>query len=328
MLKIAIIGSGVMGGIHGKIAQESGKADVLYVVDQDIERAESLAVKLEAKPIGQVKELSDKEIDLAFICVPNNYHAAVSIEVLELGINVFCEKPLATSYTDAKRMVETAQRCKKRLFVGHNRRFAPVYEAAKREVSAAQFKPQNINMIQNDGDMGGEGSLWAANFETIGGFLYDTTVHFLDMAEYLMGPIASVSAVSKQACYPVQDDFVIQMQFESGGIGVISSCGHASWIYPFERIQVVGDHQSVITEELDSFRYAPGLSKTIKGEDYSKLPFEQKWGYVDMHHHMYQALYEETAARNDATVGLRAVALVSACQKSAESNGMQHSIEC
>ena len=321
MLKMAVIGSGAMGKIHAGIINKSGQAKVEYIFDTVKEKAEELATEMDAQPIIDMDELCKKEIDLAFVCVPNKLHAMVAIKLLDAGISVFSEKPMATTIADATAMVEAAKKSGSRLFVGHNRRFAPVYLTAKDSVKEKDYMPHNINIIQNDGDMGGEGSLWAADFKNLGGFLYDTTIHFLDMAEYLMGEIESVSALGKSACYSVEDDFVIQLKFKSGGLGAITSCGHASWIFPFERVQVVGDHKSVITEELDSYRYCPGLSKTIEAFDYSKLAFEEKWGYCDMHTHMYDALEQNKPALNDGEVGLRAVKLVEACHESMANGG-------
>lgn len=322
MLRMAVIGSGAMGKIHAGIINATGRAKVEYVFDTVEESAKVLADEVGAESITDMEELCKKEIDLAFVCVPNKLHAKVAIEILNAGIAVFSEKPMATGIKDAEAMVEAAKQSGVRLFVGHNRRFAPVYLEAKNSVKAEDYMPHNINIIQNDGDMGGEGSIWAADFKNLGGFLYDTTIHFLDMAEYLMGEIETVSALGKSACYDVEDDFVIQLKFKDGGLGAITTCGHASWIFPFERVQVVGDHKSVITEELDSYRYCPGLSKTIKAYDYSKLEFEKKWGYYDMHLHMYDALEHKMPALNDGEIGLRAVKLVEACHESMEKGGV------
>ncbi len=122
-LSIAIVGAGVMGGIHGKIAATSG-AKIDYVVDFDAEKANKIAAIYGAKAVKSVAELAGKKVDLAFVCVPNNFHAKVSIELLNLKINVFCEKPLATKLADAQKMLAAAKANNKRLFVGHNRRFA------------------------------------------------------------------------------------------------------------------------------------------------------------------------------------------------------------
>lgn len=320
-LRGGIIGTGTMGGIHAKLAAESGKVEIVAVFDTVFSRAESFAAKYNAKPFGELEAMLDYGVDIVYIAVPNNFHAPLTIACLDHGVHVFCEKPLATSLEDIAKIKEAVKRSGKRLFVGHNRRFAPIYLAAKQTVSESDYKPTSINIIQNDGDMGG--SVWAADFINIGGFLYDTTVHFLDMAEYLMGEISEVRALGMSACYEgIDDDFVIQIRFKDGGHGAITTNGHASWIFPFERVQVVGDHRSVITEELDVYRYCPGLFKTIQCEDYSKLPFEEKWGYKPMHAHMYQCLESGEPALNDGTAaGARAVALVEACYRSAAQGG-------
>lgn len=320
-LRGGVIGTGTMGGIHAKLATESGKVEIVAIFDTVFERAETFAAQYNAKPFGALDDMLDYGVDIVYIAVPNNFHAPLTIHCLERGVNVFCEKPLATNLTDIAKLKEAVKSSGKRLFVGHNRRFAPVYLAAKQEIAQSDYKPTSVNIIQNDGDMGG--SVWAADFINIGGFLYDTTVHFLDMAEYLVGEISEVRALGMSACYAdIDDDFVIQFRYKNGGHGAITSNGHASWIYPFERVQVVGDHRSVITEELDSFRYCPGLSKTIKAEEYTKLPFEVKWGYQPMHTHMYECLEQGVPALNDGiTAGARSVALVEACYRSAANNG-------
>ena len=321
MISAVIIGSGAMGKIHGEILRANPRTEIKYVIDKDKEKAKELANYLGAGILEDIKQINSEEIDIAFVCVPNDLHAQVSIEALNQGIHVFCEKPMATTVCDAERMIEAANKVGRRLFVGHNRRFAPVYMKTKETVSRSEYLPHSMNIIQNDGDMGGEGSLWAANFEHLGGFLFDTTIHFLDMAEYLMGEIKDISAFSKSACYPVDDDSVVKFRCEGDRIGVISSCGHASWIFPFERVQIVGDHKSVITEELDLYRFAPGLSETILCEDYSKLPFNEKWGYVKMHDHILDSIITNTEALNESHVGLRAVKLVEACYESIRNNG-------
>ncbi|MDR1766522.1 MAG: Gfo/Idh/MocA family oxidoreductase [Lachnospiraceae bacterium] len=320
-LRVVIVGAGVMGGIHAKIAAGQDGAKICYVVDASKERAGKLAADYGALALTDISGIPDGAADFAYVCLPNDLHADAAVAALEKGLHTFCEKPMATGVADATRMGKAARRMGRRLFVGHNRRFAPVYLAAKEAVDGEGFAPHSINMIQNDGDMGGEGSLWAADFVHLGGFLYDTTIHFLDMAEFLVGGIREVRALSQSACYPVEDDFAIQLRFEGGAIGAITSCGHASWVFPFERVQVVGDHRSVITEELDSFRHCPGLSQAIVGRDYSKMPFETKWGYAPMHEAMMGALETGRPSPNDWEVGLRAVELVAACLESAARGG-------
>jgi myo-inositol 2-dehydrogenase/D-chiro-inositol 1-dehydrogenase len=154
-----------------------------------------------------------------------------------------------------------------------------------------------------------------------GGFMYDTTVHFLDMARYLLGEIVELRALGKAFFYPIPDDFVVQLRFAGGAFGAITTCGHASWISPFERVQVVGDHASVITEELDSLRYSASLGAVIEGKDFSKLAHNDKWGYAAMHGHVFDVLKNNTPCLNGFAEGQRVVELIEACHRSAAHDG-------
>jgi myo-inositol 2-dehydrogenase/D-chiro-inositol 1-dehydrogenase len=317
-MRIGIIGGGNMGVLHGKLISANEKLALAAVYDIARENGEAAAKTLNTKFINDIDEFLN-EIDMVFITVPNTKHAELAIKALGKGLHVFVEKPLATSLEDAEKVNEACVKSKKRVFVGYNRRFAPVYARAKEIVNAKGFKPVNVNIIQNDGDM--INPPWLTDISMTGGFMYDTTVHFLDMARYLLGEVTELRALAKAAFYPIIDDFVVMLTFENGAIGVISTCGHASWISPFERVQVVGDHKSVITEELDTLSYSPGLDSIVEGCNYSKLPHEQKWGYAQMHTHMFDCLFAGKPAINEIEEGFKCVRLIEACYKSAASNG-------
>jgi myo-inositol 2-dehydrogenase/D-chiro-inositol 1-dehydrogenase len=266
MYKIGIIGAGAMGKLHAKLINASDKAKVTAVIDKFADSAKALADEVGAAPYTDFDEAIKHGLDMVFITLPNNFHAETSIKALNAGLHVFCEKPMATKTEDALKMLDSAKQNGKRIFIGLNRRFAPIYAGAKSAVSKDAFKPSSINMIQNDGDMAG--STFNIDFETLGGFLCDTTVHFLDLAEFFMGKVKNIRALSNRACYPVDDNFTIMLEFESKAAGVITSCGHGSWIFPFERVQIVGDHCAVITDELEQFRLCPGLNMTVESEVY------------------------------------------------------------
>ena len=68
-------------------------------------------------------ELLADSIDVVHICTPNDTHAEISIAALEAGKHVMCEKPMAKTAADARRMVEVAKRTGKKLTIGYNNRF-------------------------------------------------------------------------------------------------------------------------------------------------------------------------------------------------------------
>ena len=320
MIRTGIIGLGNMGTLHGKLLQQNPAVKITGVADTDPAKVRDASALFGCPGHATAEALLASGLDLVFITVPNAQHARLSCAALERGIDVFVEKPLATGREDARKVAAARQKSGRRLFVGYNRRFAPVYREAKRIVDDAAFRPTHVNIIQNDGDM--RDPPWLTDVAMTGGFMYDTTVHFLDMARYLLGEIVEIRALGKAWFYPIPDDFVVQLRFASGAYGVITTCGHASWIPPFERVQVVGDHRSVITEELDELRYSPALGAVIDGRNYSKLSHNDKWGYAGMHRHIFEVLGGgATPCLNGVAEGLRVVELIEACHRSAANDG-------
>lgn len=319
-MKIGIIGVGNMGQLHAGLIKSNPRLELYGMTDVNTARAKEVAQSFGCAAFDSVEELLKSEVDMVFITVPNTAHGPLCIQALNAGKHVFVEKPLATNIQDAKAIKELQAKTGLHVFVGYNRRFAPVYLEAKKTISQDDFKPVNINIIQNDGDM--QNPAWLTDIKMTGGFMYDTTVHFLDMARYLLGDICELRALGAASFYPIEDGFAIQMKFKSGAFGVISSCGYASWISPFERVQVVGDHKSVITEELDSYRYSSGLGAVVQGKQFATLEHNVKWGYVQMHDHMFnECILGGMAARNDVNDGYKVVELIEACYESARENG-------
>ncbi|WP_409345331.1 Gfo/Idh/MocA family protein [Paenibacillus sp. MBLB4367] len=129
-VKVAIIGCG--GIANGKHLPSLAKLDTVELVafcDIVTERAEKAAAKFgtaEAKTYEDYREvLKDASIEVVHVCTPNDSHAEIAIAALEAGKHVMCEKPIAKTAADARRMVETAKRTGKKLTIGYNNRYRP-----------------------------------------------------------------------------------------------------------------------------------------------------------------------------------------------------------
>ena len=95
-LKVAVVGVGHLGTIHARIYSEYEGAELVGVVDHDLERAEALATELGCEAARDVNELSS-EIDCASVVVPTSAHAAVAVPLLKAGVPLLVEKPLAAT---------------------------------------------------------------------------------------------------------------------------------------------------------------------------------------------------------------------------------------
>ena len=127
-LRVAIIGCG--GIANGKHMPSLAKVEAVEMVafcDIIKERAEKAAKEYgtpDAKVYTDYKELlKDESIDVVHVCTPNKSHADISVDALESGKHVMCEKPMAKTAADARRMVEAAKRTGKKLTIGYQNRF-------------------------------------------------------------------------------------------------------------------------------------------------------------------------------------------------------------
>lgn len=126
-LTIALIGFGARVGLAREIASAPTDAAVTIICDlDDASRERAAAEYPNATVVASIADVISAAPDAAMVLTPDDTHAAVAIPLLEAGIAVFCEKPLAIALDDADAILEAAYRSGSRLYVGHNMRHMPV----------------------------------------------------------------------------------------------------------------------------------------------------------------------------------------------------------
>jgi predicted dehydrogenase len=138
MVRMAVVGAGVMGANHLRILALLPSADLVFVVDSDANRAEVAASRHGCRWSTDVRDLFGA-VDGAVLAVPSTQHYALGIELLEMGLHVLIEKPIASSVDEARRLIETAERGRRILAVGHVERFNPVCLDLPRYVESPVF---------------------------------------------------------------------------------------------------------------------------------------------------------------------------------------------
>lgn len=128
MLRIAVIGAGQFGQNHCRVVRQSARAGLAAVVDIDPARA----------PIADFRELAG-QVDAAIVATPTSAHAEVGCWLLEHGIDVLVEKPIAPDLESAGRLVAAAERQGRILQVGHLERFNPALVALENRVTLPLF---------------------------------------------------------------------------------------------------------------------------------------------------------------------------------------------
>ncbi len=178
--------------------------------------------------------LEQADVDAVSICLPNYLHAKVAVEAFAAGKHVLCEKPMAGSVAEARRMVEAAAAAERVLMIGHNQRFMRVHQVAKQLVHsgrlgavlrfATAFAHGGPEMWSIDG----ADSWFFRKQEAIFGALGDLGVHKADLMRWLLeDEVETVHGVmaTLEKHGDVEDNAVCSVRMYSGAVGTIA----ASW---------------------------------------------------------------------------------------------------
>ena len=311
-IKIGIIGAGYIAGVHAAILARDERVEVAAVHDVVANSAKRLAQTANATVAGSPEEVIER-CDAVFITTPNTKHVPLALAATAAGKHVFCEKPLATDVNDARRVLESARTNKGVFQVGHNRRFAPVYASLKRLLTETH-PPHSAHVKMNRGEL--LQPVWTGNPEVTGGFLYETPIHMFDMMRFLFGEVESLHAIGSTHEYKETDDFSILLKFVSGMHATLATAADASWLFPFERIEVFCHHATLVTREMESLVCSTNLQGHFTEQSTQQLPREEKWGYSQEDRAFVDAIVNESEPPVTAHDGLMSVVLVDAVYES------------
>ena len=236
------IKAGVLG--LGKIAHvaelpalaEIENVDIVAAFSQTQKSREYAASKFKINKLcNSFDEFLSEEMDCVFVLTPKTTHYDYVIPLLNRGIDVFCEKPLALTLKQGAEMVEAAKSNKKILMMGFNRRYAPVYVKVKDQYLN---KAPDIIIAQKNRN----GSEYRATLEN--------AIHMVDLMRWYCGEAIEIQAQSKFFDPEYEDLVTAQIKFDSGSIGIlVASRSAGQWV---EKIDVYGDHKSAFVNAPDS----------------------------------------------------------------------------
>ena len=233
MTRIAIVGAGTMGNIHGQSCLELPDATVTWVVDRDRARASALAAGHGARVAATPEEaVGADDVDAVLVATPTPSHRTVTELAAAAGKVVFCEKPIARSLADGEAMVAACARAGVRLMVGHVVRFFPEYarihellrEGAVGQVGIVRASRVNAypRIDRN----------WYADLAQSGGPIVDLMIHDLDTLRWYFGEVERVYArgLSYTPRQPTVDYALAILRFANGVVAhVEASWAHASF---------------------------------------------------------------------------------------------------
>ncbi|MBQ9916157.1 MAG: Gfo/Idh/MocA family oxidoreductase [Microbacterium sp.] len=254
-LRIAVAGAGAIGATHAETITATPGIVLAGIVDP-FTAGETLAARYGTARYRDIGELlGSGGVDAAIIATPNELHVPMALELIDAGIPILIEKPVATSLSEAMVLVTAAEDAGVPVLVGHHRRHHPVVRRAKEivdsgglgrivAVSATYFlsKPDDYYDIA-----------WRRSAGSGGVFLINL-IHEIDMLRHLIGEITSVSAVASSAVrgLDVEDTGALTFTFDGGALGslIISDTAAGPWSWDL----TAGDSPRFPAHDVDSHR--------------------------------------------------------------------------
>lgn len=225
-IKIAVVGCGRISRNHfGSIEKYSGELELVAICDIDplvlAEHAETYKV-----PAYRDMEemLQNEQIDLVALCTPSGIHPDQAVLAAKHKVHVMTEKPMATRWNDGVRMVKACDEAGVRLFVVKQNRRNTTLQLLKRAVTEKRFG--KIHMVHlnvfwtRPQSYYDQGNGWRGTWEFDGGAFMNQASHYVDLLDWLIGPVDKVQAMmSTTRDIEVEDTGVLNVKWRNGALG-------------------------------------------------------------------------------------------------------------
>ena len=296
MLRVGVVGVGMMGQHHARVYSElakEGKVELVGIADANFERAKEVAKKFDTIPYADYKELAKERLDAVTIAVPTSLHKDVGLEFIKAGTSVLVEKPIADSIENAQAIINAAEENEVILMVGHIERFNPAVLKLKEKIDDGLLGKIVTISAKRVGPM-------AARIRDVG-IIIDLGVHDIDVISYLFGePVRTVYARAGNVIHPagVEDHALITLGFNDGS-GIVET----NWLTPHKTrtLTVVG------TEGIAYVDYIDQTLKIYNHEWIREAKIEKREPLMNEIEHFIECVKERKNPIVDGKAGLHAL---------------------
>lgn len=229
-LRAASIGLGWWGGVLADAAVRTRDVEVVSCFARSEEAREAFASKHGCRAASSFEEvLADDGVDALIVATPHGTHLDMVRAAAAAGKHVFLEKPITLTVAEGRACIEAAEEAGITLLIGHHRRRSAANRALKRLVDAGDLGVVHLasaEMYVPKYQDPPPGSGWRmTREESPAGAMTGLGVHMVDTMQYLLGPVARVSAISKQILgrSALDDMTSVVLEFASGPLGTLNT---------------------------------------------------------------------------------------------------------
>ncbi len=228
-LRFALVGCGRISANHfDALAAHAEAAELVGVADIDPAALERAKSRTGAPGFPSLEALlSGADPDIVILATPSGLHAQQAIRVAESGRHVMTEKPMATRWQDGKAMVQSCDEAGVHLFVVKQNRRNPTLQLLKRAVEARRFGKiclVTVNVFWSRPQSYYDSAPWRGTWEFDGGAFMNQASHYVDMLDWLIGPVESVQAYTATLVrnIEVEDTGVLALRWRAGTLGSLN----------------------------------------------------------------------------------------------------------
>ena len=225
-VRFAVAGCGRISKNHFEALKKHGdRAELVAVCDTEPEALQSAMDQTGAKGFASLSAmLESSSADVVVLATPSGLHASQAIQIAEAGRHVMTEKPMATRWEDGKRMVQACDRAGVRLFVVKQNRRNATLQLLKRAMDKERFGRiymVTLNVFWSRPQAYYDSAKWRGTWEFDGGAFMNQASHYVDLLDWLIGPVESVQAYTATLArnIEVEDTGVISIKWRSGALG-------------------------------------------------------------------------------------------------------------
>jgi UDP-N-acetylglucosamine 3-dehydrogenase len=241
-LRAALVGAGQMGRFHARVLSEHDDVDLLAVVDPE-DTAERVALLSRALRLRTVDELlAGEPVDFAVVTIPTAQHASLGLRLIEAGVPILIEKPIAATVEDGTHLIEAAAARGVPLAVGHVERFNPAVRELHRRLEEQAlgrvFQVHTRRLSPFPPRVGDTG------------VALDLATHDLDLMCRLAGTAVRISAETDRKAHRTREDLLAALlRFDSGILGLLE----VNWLTPTKvrQMTVTGERGMFVVDYLN-----------------------------------------------------------------------------
>lgn len=287
-IRIGVLGLAGMGTTHLGVIAGIDDYEVAAICDLDRDVLERAADTHRAEAFDDASTMFNRgELDAVVIATPPSTHEPLATAALEAGLHVYCEKPLARTLSESRRLSEVAARTGRITQVGFQHRFQAPFAEAKRRIDGGALGPiHRADLYATDWfrtQRYFDERPWRGRWDVAGGgVLMNQAIHHLDAFLWLVGDPERVTARMWTGRHDiaVEDDVLAMLEFPGGGKGVLAAS--TSDAVGRDRIEIHGDTGSLVVEETSLRAAALTRSTQEHSDDPAPSTLGIEWSDADV----------------------------------------------